>query len=1637
MKTKKITQFFMFFFLNKEESKKVENKKHEKNVVTKVVSTLKKIFPHNFRYENGEVNEGGSKTRFNWNIEAIKALKDVESEKRLATESEQKTMSRYAGWGGIPQAFDKNAKGWEKEYTELQELLTDEEYANARASVNNAFYTNPEIARAVNETLTRFGLKKGNILEPSMETGIFFGTMTEGEQKERKLYGVEIDPISGRIAKQLYQTSKINICGFENTTFSDNFFDAVIGNVPFGDFKVYDLRYAKYNFKIHDYFVAKSIDLVRPGGVVAVITSKFTMDKGNVAFRKYIAERAELIGAVRLPDSAFRGVAGTEITSDILFFQKKEKKSLCEDAEWLDIGQTADGVECNMYFVNHPEMMLGKMVYDTSRFGEKSRYTACRIEEGTDLISALKKALLNLDCQIAEAGEMEDEKAAGSIPADESVKNFTYTFVDGKLYYRENSVMLPVEIKNKKNVERINALDGLRNCVHEYIQAQLRGESDLTEYQKDLNRRYDALVKKYGYLTGRSNKLAFQDDADYPLLCSLENVDEEGNVSKADMFYKQTVAAKPVIRKSKDALEVLSISVNERGCVDLPYMMDLFICDDDNEAIKKELLFRELSGMIFIDPETGKWLTADEYLSGNVKRKLRMAKMYAEDNALYKSNVEALAQVQPEDIPAEDIDVRLGTTWIEPEDYEQFIYELLEVPERLRRKKDWNINSRYAPSWITIKYSQATKEYFIENKFLNWSSVKATSVYGTPRMDAFCLIEASLNLRSATVRDRVDNMDGTYKYVVNKEATMAARDKQEQIKEAFRNWIFEDIERREKYVKYYNDTFNNIRLREYDGSKRQFPGMNPAIVLKQHQRNAIERILMGKNTLLAHCVGAGKTFEMVAACMEQKRLGLANKTIIAVPKSLVRQWASEFLRLYPSANILVSSERDFEKKRRRIFISKIATGDYDAIIMSHSQFEKIQISPERQEFMLNKQINTLSNAISEIKVERNEQWTIKQMESQKKKLQEQLKKLTDASNKDDVLSFEELGVDSIMVDEAHNYKNLTIFSKINNVAGINSNGSKKATDMLLKCQYINEINNGRGIVFATGTPVSNTMCEMFVMQKFLQNDRLKEMGLDYFDAWASTFGEVTTALELTVEGSGFRFKSRFNKFVNLPELMTTFREVADVCTSDLLDLDVPELKTGKPIIVESEPDSCQKEIMAEFVQRAEAIRNGGVDSSEDNFLKITHEARLLGTDARLLYPDAPENPAGKLLKVAENVYKEYMDAKNAGKIGCQLVFSDIGTPGANKEFTVYDFIKERLIEKGIPENEIRFIHDAKTDVQRDNLFKDVRTGKVRVLIGSTDKCGTGVNVQNHLVALHHVDCPWKPSAIEQRNGRGIRQGNENDVIAEYRYVTKQTFDAYNWGIIENKQRFISQVMTSRITGRKCDDIDEATLSYAEIKAVATGNPLIREKMEVDNEVQRLKALKASYDSTRYGLQYKFMISLPREIKEKENVLENVLKDLEVYEAHKDEDFSIEIIGKKFTERPEAGEMLLDVFQGIKELGEIVTVGSYKGFTLGIKKSFMQESLIVLSCNARYSTELSSNALGSITRIENRYKRIENAKAMLEQKLEQLNKDRNSAEAEYNKPFQHAALLEEKLCRQRELEHELNLDEKVEEITDAA
>ena len=1640
------------FTPKQEPVQQVESLENEKNVAGQT--------KHNFHYNLWEMEKGGAKTRYQWNMDAIRTLKQIESENRLATPEEQKTLSKFVGWGGLSQAFDENNAGWSKEYAELKDLLSDEEYSAARATVNNAFYTSPEIAMCINSALVQFGFRGGNVLEPSMGIGNFFGSMPAPMQRS-KLYGVELDSISGRIAKQLYQNANISITGFENTTYPDNFFDVVVGNVPFGDYKVFDPKYNKYNFRIHDYFLAKALDQVRPGGMVAVITTKGTLDKANPTIRKYLAERAELVGAVRLPNTAFKDNAGTEVTADILFLQKRERKIDIEP-DWVHLGVTENGIAVNSYFAEHPEMMLGSMEYDTRIYGQDSRYTVCvNNDENFNMYETLNKAIGNIKAQMTDFERVADEaeQTEEVIPADPDVRNYTYTFFEGKLYYRENSEMVRKEVSQTAE-ERIRSLDEIRQITRELIDIQMDGcsEEELSDKQRLLNVKYDAFVKQYGAITSKANRIAFRDDSDYPLLCSLEEVNEDGEVKKADMFYKQTIKAKTVIDRVETAVEALNVSVNEFGYVNLAYMLSIYepditnakeelaeksgqtadeitLSDDALAELRRAVLVEELDGLVFLNPDRYNenntdigWETADEYLSGNVRDKLRVAKAMAADTdnpqaERFAGNVAALEKVQPEWIEASDIDVKIGTTWIEPLDYEQFIYELLNTPRRARA-----VRSQFYNTGIQVHLNKMSMEWFIENKSMDKHSVAATKTYGTSRMDAYSIFEDTLNLKTVTVRDRIDDGDGRYHYEVNKNETMLAREKQNMIREKFKEWLFSEPERRQKYVEYYNETFNNIRLREYDGSHLQFPGMNPAIELKPHQKNAVARILLGGNTLLAHCVGAGKSFEMMAACMEQKRLGLANKTIMVVPKPLIGQTASEFLRLYPSANILVATERDFEKSRRKQFVSRIATGDYDCIIMSHSQFEKIPISAERKERMLNEQIDEISYAIDEMKERNGERWTVKQMESQKKKLEEQLKALSDESRKDDLITFEELGVDSIMVDEAHNFKNLAIFSKMNNVSGISSNGAKKSTDMQLKCQYLSEINDGWGIVFATGTPISNTMCEMYVMQLYLQKAALEEMGIYHFDSWAANFGEVTTALELTVEGSGFRFKSRFNRFTNLPELMNIFREVADVQTADMLDLDVPALRGGKPIIVESEPDWYVKQVMEDFVVRAERIRGGGVDPSEDNFLKITHEARLLGTDARLIDKDAPNNPDGKLNKVAENVWKEYEKGNANGHIGCQLIFSDIGTPGPDKDFTIYDYLKETLIQYGIPAEEIAFIHDAKTDAQRDALFKEMRTGKKKVLIGSTDKCGTGVNVQTHLVAMHHVDCPWKPSSIEQREGRGIRQGNENEEVAIYRYVTKGTFDAYNWSLVENKQRFISQVMTSKAVSRSCEDIDEATLSYAEIKAVATGNPLIREKMEIDNDVQRLKLLKASYDNQRYGLQDNFMIKYPKLIKTATEKLANVREDVKARDKEliDNPEFSITIGKATYTERVDGGTMMLEAISKCKT-GETTAIGKFHGFELLVEKNFLGINYMVLRGKTEYKAELSTSPVGSMVKLENLFNGLHENVDFLEKKIEQYQNDLEASKAEYDKPFAYSEKLNEKLARQCELNAQLDLE----------
>ena len=1639
----------------------------EKDDGTSAVSDLTEVAvqPRNYVIDLHHQETGGEKARYQWNVDAIRTLKQVEAEGRNATPEEQEVLAKYAGWGGSSQAFDEKSESWQKEYAELKTLLTPEEYREARATVTTAFYTPPAVAAAVGEALVQFGFQGGNVLEPSMGTGHFFGTMPE-QLRGSRLFGVEKDSISGRIAKLLYPQAQIQVEGFEETDFPDNFFDVAFGNVPFGNFKVYDRKYNAENFKIHDYFVAKSIDKVRPGGIVAVITTKGTMDKKNNSVRKYLAERAEFVGAVRLPNSAFKVEAGTEVTSDILFFQKRERK-ISAEPDWIHLGMTEDGVAVNSYFVEHPEMMLGHMEYDTGRYGSDSNYTVCVNDEADfDLQGALRQALGRLSVQIpdyevlSEPGEEPEE----SLPADPDVKNYTYTFVDGTLYYRKDSRMYRQEVGNTV-LDRIRGMDEIRRCTRHLIDIQLNGCSgdELKAGQEELNTIYDNYTKKYGYITSQGNARAFRDDEDYPLLCSLENVDEEGIVTKADMFTKQTIRARETAERVETAVEALNLSVCEYNGVNIPYMLEVYepdisgqqsgaepspageamLSEETKEELRREKLLEELQGIIFLNPlkylehdKNQGWETADEYLSGSVRDKLRMAKAAAAEHPeLFGGNVAALEQVQPEDLDAGEIDVRIGTTWIEPEDYERFLYETLHTPEHARAKRNL-----YFSHGIQVHLNKFRMEWFVENKALDKTSVAATQTYGTSRMDAYTIFENTLNLRTVTVKDRIEDGGGKYHYETNQKETMLAREKQNQLKEAFRNWIFAEPERRNKYVRYYNETYNNIRLREYDGSHLQFPGMNPDIQLKPHQKNAIARILMGGNTLLAHCVGAGKSFEMMAACMEQKRLGLANKTVMVVPKPLIGQTASEFLRLYPSANILVATERDFEKKCRRQFVSRIATGDYDCIIMSHSQFEKIPVSKERREMLLNRQIDDISFAIAEMKERNRERWTIKQMEAQKARMEEQLEEMADEIRKDDIITFEELGIDSVMVDEAQAFKNLAVFSKMN-VVGVTGGGSQRAMDMYLKCQYINEVNGGRGIVFATGTPISNTMVEMYVMQLFLQKDLLEQLGIYHFDSWAANFGEQTSALELDATGSGFRFKTRFNKFVNLPELMNLFRQAADIQTRDMLDLDTPELRDGKYIIVESEPDWYVKQMMEVFVQRAEAIRSGSVDPKKDNFLKITHEARLLGTDARLLTPDAPGNPGGKLDKVVENVLYEYHKAEGEGKIGTQLIFSDIGTPKRPwKEemlntpwhemgsFDVYNYIKTELVRQGIPAEEIAFIHDCKTDAQRDALFREMRAGTKKILIGSTDKCGTGVNVQTHLTAMHHCDCPWKPSSIEQREGRGLRQGNVNPDVAVYRYVTKGTFDAYSWALVENKQRFISQVMTGRSVSRSCEDIDEAALSYAEIKAVATGNPMIKEKMEIDNDVQRLKMLKSTYDSQHYTMQDSFLVKFPKLIAAAEAKLKCVHEDVRERDKRLavGADFSIRVGGMTFAERVDGGTAFLSAVSQCKT-GQTTEVAEYKGFTVLVEKNFMGTNYLVLRGKTEYKAELSTSPVGCMTRLENLFNGIQENTGFLEERLEKYRLDMEQAKADYEKPFQYEEELKTKLARQFELNSLLDME----------
>lgn len=1579
--------------------------------------------------QDWQLPQGGDKTRYQNNVEAIRTLKTLEAEGRAATPKEQETLARYVGWGGLANAFNQKNAGWKREYEELKELLTKEEYVQARASVTTSFYTPPEIIRGIYQALDQFGFEQGKILEPAAGIGNFYHGMPE-KFRSSELHAVEVDTISGKIAQYLHPSAKVQIKGFEKTEYEDNTFDVIIGNVPFGDLRIYDPRYKKQKLAIHDYFIIKGMDLLRPGGIMAVITSKGTLDKANDSMRKSLSEKTDLIGAIRLPGKSFSKDANTDVTSDILFFQKKAEPSITEPI-WRFRGLTEDQVPVNEYYLEHPEMMLGKMTWDSRVYGEKSKYTTLVNDDPEfDLAKRLQCAVEELPKGIYQEGTLETVRSVRDrIEADLDVPNYTFCIKNDEVYFREGSYMYRSQAKESIK-RRIRGMHKIRLQVRKLMEMQVEScsEEELKEQQKHLNNLYDSFVETNGYFSDRTNKSAFRQDNDYPLLSSLEVIDEDKNIHKADMFYKRTIRAKDIVKTVDNAIEALHISLSEYNRVDIPYMLSLY------PGTRKEL-FEELKGRIYLNPVKADqenpnegWELAEIYLSGDVRKKLRTAHIYAQNDPQFTENVEALESVQPKNLTAPEINVKLGTTWIETEDYEKFMYEVLQVPES--RQRGYGPNERFA---TTVERLDVDMSYHIENKSQVAGSILASQTFGTRRIDAFTLMEEILNGRIIAVRDRIEDGDKV-RYEINRKETMLARDKAEQLKEEFKGWIFKDPERRKKYVDYYNEVFNSIRLREYDGAYLELPGLNPLIQLRTYQKNAIARMLSsGGNTLLSHAVGAGKSLEMICGCMEMRRLGLATKPMITVPNHLTFQMGAEFLRAYPNANVLITRKEDFQKENRQRMTARIATGDYDCVIIGHSQFQRIPISEERQRRMIEEQIDQLIRGIAQTKLEEGKNWSIKQMESKKNQLENRIQNLNNEEIKDHVVTFEELGVNALFVDEAHNFKNMEIFTKMNNIAGINSNGSQKAMDMRMKTQYINEVNHGTGVVMATGTPISNTMAEMYVMQVFLQENRLREKGIYNFDSWAATFGEVTTALELAPEGTGYRMRTRFNKFINLPELMQLFKEVADIILPEMLDIERPKLKDGKYIIVESEASHYVRKCMEHMVERAEAIHNGMVDPTVDNMLKITGEARLLGTDPRLLDIDAPVDEDTKLYKAADNIFKEYTESGE--QKGTQIVFSDIGTPGSGKVFTVYDCLKQELIKRGIPEEEICFIHDAKTDEQRDKLFSEMRAGRKRIIIGSTDKLGTGTNIQDRMVAAHHIDCPWKPSAIEQREGRIIRHGNQNKEVNVYRYVTKNSFDAYLWGIVETKQRFISQIMTNKNLARDCEDVDEAVLNFAEIKAVASGNPLIMEKMEVDNEVTRLRVLKAAHDGKRYMLQDAFTFQYPQRIQARSEELAKVQKDIKKrnQEMEQKPQFEITLKGRTYQEHKEAGEMLRTLIEHTV-LYEEIEIGKYRGFPISIKKDSMGAELLIKG-NATYKVELKKSDSGNMVRLENVLNGIDEKAKALMQRIEGYQADMKNAQIEYEKDFAYEDQLKAMIQRQTEINTELEIKDDEEILTD--
>ena len=1597
----------------------------------------------NFRITDDLLGVGGAKAKFRANMDAINLLKELEFDGRQATPEEQNILSQYVGWGGLADAFDESKDNWKDEFAELYATLSPEEYAAARASTLNAHYTSPTVIKAIYEAVGNMGFQTGNILEPSMGVGNFFGCLPE-QMQGSKLYGVELDSITGRIAKQLYPQANITVAGFETTDRRD-FYDLAIGNVPFGQYQVNDRAYNKLGFSIHNYFFAKALDQVRPGGIVAFVTSRYTMDSKDDRARKYIAERAELLGAIRLPNNAFKANAGTDVVSDILFLQKREQPSIAEP-EWTQLGENADGFSINNYFIHHPEMILGRQSAESTQYG-KQDFTVEPIE-GADLSAQLHEAVQHIGgiYQAAELPDLgEEDQIQDTIPADPDVKNYSYTLVDGEVYYRENSVMVKPDL-NATAKERVKGMIELRDCVQSLISQQMDGFiSDMTiqQTQRKLNRLYDTFTDKYGLINARANSLAFSDDSSYYLLCSLEILNENGDLErKADIFTKRTIKPHEVVTSVDTASEALALSISEKACVDMHYMAQL-------SGKSQDELIDELNGVIFLDPVRGNWQTADEYLSGNVRQKLREAEAAAVDAPGYAPNVEALRQAQPKDLDASEIEVRLGATWIDEWYIQQFMEQTFHPP--YNRKNP-----------IQVNYSPSTAEWNISGKSTpSKQDVNAYMTYGTERANAYRILEDTLNLRDVRIYDTVYDADGTERRVLNSKETTLAQQKQQAIKDAFQEWIWRDPNRRQTLVQQYNERFNSIRPREYDGSHIRFSGMNPEITLREHQKNAIAHILYGGNTLLAHEVGAGKTFEMVAAVMESKRLGLCQKAMFVVPNHLTEQWASEFLRLYPSANILVTTKKDFETRNRKKLCARIATGDYDAVIIGHSQFEKISISKERQEHLLQEQIYEIEDGIRELRAANAERFTIKSLERTKRGLELRLQKLQAADRKDDVVTFEQLGIDRLYVDEAHSYKNLFLYTKMRNVAGLSTSDAQKSSDMLLKCRYIDEITDGKGVVFATGTPVSNSMTELFTMMRYLQHDLLQQKGLAHFDCWASTFGETTTAIELAPEGTGYRARTRFAKFYNLPELMSMFKIAADIKTADQLHLPRPEAVYHTEV---SQPTAIQKEMVQMLSERAAKVHSGTVDPSNDNMLKITSDGRKLGLDQRIINPDLPDDPSSKVNRCVDNIFRIWQDGQ-ADKL-TQLVFCDLSTPkiaaakraekpagGAldNPElhaletqlasdgitsdapFSVYDDIRSKLVALGIPREQIAYIHEANTEIRKKELFAKVRSGQVRVLMGSTFKMGAGMNVQDRLIALHDLDCPWRPGDLEQRGGRIIRQGNRNKEVHIYRYVTEGTFDAYLWQTIENKQRFISQIMTSKSPVRSCEDIDETALSYAEIKALCAGDERIKEKMDLDVDVARLKLMRASHQSQQYKLEDNLLRYFPEQIEAAKNAIAGLETDMQTVAAHPhptDGFAGMEVKGDLLTDKDNAGAALLEAFKEV-QCSEPVPVGSYRGFQTALTaEGFYMDCILTLKGQMSHRVELGKDARGNLTRIDNVLNAIPARLNSQKVYLENLYAQMEAAKTELGKPFPQEEELRVKSARLAELNAELNIDDKM-------